>query len=116
MLYDITDHPLLTEEAAQLGPTELNAHARMAETLLGLLTFTAFDPTTDADNYARATDAVALQVSYQVEAGIEAFLTTSDRRGGRSKTFRGRGRMPPVHSAARKIINAIKPATVVSGR
>lgn len=116
MLYDIADHPLLSEEAAQLGPVELGAQARMAETLLGLLTFTVFDPTTQQDKYDRATDAVALQVSYQVAAGIEAFLTTSSRRGQRQNNYRGRGRMPPVHSAARKIVNAIKPATTVTGR
>lgn len=116
MLYDIADHPLLSEESAQLGSLELSAQARMAETLLGLLTFTAFDATTQADKYDRATDAVALQVNYQVAAGVEAFLSTSDRRGQRQKNYRGRGRMPPVHSAARKIINAIKPATAVTGR
>lgn len=116
MLYDIADHPLLSEESAQLGPLELGAQARMAETLLGLLTFTPFNPTTQADSYDRATDAVALQVNYQVAAGIEAFLASVDRRGQRQRNFRGRGRMPAVHSAARKIINAIKPTTTVAGR
>lgn len=116
MLYDVADHPLLSEEAAQLGPSELNAHARVAETLLGLLAFPAFDATTATDKYDRATDAVAMQISYQVAAGIEAFLANSDRRGQRTRNFRGRGRMPPVHSMAKKIISAIKPATTVSGR
>jgi hypothetical protein len=116
MLYDVADHPLLSEEAAQLGSLELGAQARMAETLLGLLAFTAFDPITDQDKYDRATDAVALQVSYQVAAGIEAFLSILDRRGLRIRHYRGRGRMPPVHSAAKKIISAIRPATIISGR
>lgn len=116
MLYDIADHPLLSEEAAQLGSLELGAQARMAETLLGLLTFPAFDQATQQDKYDRATDAVALQVNYQVEAGVEAFLTTSSRRGARGRSYRGRGRMPPVHSAARKIITAIKPTVTVTGR
>lgn len=116
MLYDIADHPLLSEEAAQLGSLELGAQARVAETLLGLLTFTPFNQTTDQDKYDRATDAVALQVSYQVAAGVEAFMLINDRRGLRTKHYRGRGRMPPVHSAARKIINAIKPKSVVTGR
>lgn len=116
MLYDIADHPLLSEESAQLGSLELGAQARMAETLLGLLTFPAFSQSTDQDKYDRATDAVALQVNYQVAAGIEAFLTTADRRGARAKVYRGRGRMPPVHAAARKIVNAIKPTIVITGR
>jgi len=116
MLYDIADHPLLSEESAQLGSAELGAQARMAETLLGLLTFTAFDPTTQQDSYDRATDAVALQVNYQVAAGIEAFLSTIERRGQRLKRFRGKGRMPAVHSQAKKIITAIKPKTTVQGR
>lgn len=116
MLYDVAEHPLLSEEAAQLGSAELSAQARMAETLLGLLSFKAFDPVNDQDKYERATDAVALQVSYQVAAGIEAFLSILERRGQRIKHYRGRGKMPPVHSAAKKIISAIRPATVVSGR
>lgn len=116
MLYDISDHPLLSEETAQLGSAELGAQARMAETLLGLLNFTPFDPTLQQDKYDRATDAVALQVNYQVAAGVEAFLTILERRGQRIKHFRGKGRMPAVHSQAKKIITAIKPAAVITGR
>lgn len=113
MLYDILDHPLLSDGAKDLDSAELATHARVAETLLGLLKFTAFAEGTDF--YDRATDAVALQVSFQVEAGIEAFILTHETRGARKKDFRGRGRMPPIHPTARKIVSGIKPAVLITG-
>lgn len=109
MIYDVTAHPLLSDQAAALGPSELEAHARVAETSLGLLNFTAFVDGTD--KYDRATDAVALQINYQVEAGIEAFIMSGESRGARRRSYRGgsRKRMAPLHPMARKIVNAIKP-------
>lgn len=115
--YDVTAHPLLSEEAQDLGPATLDAQARVAETLLGLLDFTAFDPVTQADQYARASDAVALQVSYQVEAGMDAFILANQAKGGRSQTYRGGRRMPIIHSLAKKIVSKIKPTTsTLTGR
>lgn len=117
-LYTIDAHPLLSQEAKTLGVDTLEAHARVAETMLGLLNFTAFDPVTDPDKYARATDAVALQVSYQVEAGMDAFVLSSHTRGGRTLTYRGAGvrRMPTIHSLAKKIVSQIKPKTSTTTR
>ncbi len=113
MLYDIIDHPLLTDDARDLEPLDLEAHVRVAETLLGLLKFTAFAAGTDF--YARASDAVALQVNYQAAAGIDAFTMANERRGARSMTYRGRTRMPPIHPMARKIISGIKPPSITFG-
>lgn len=108
-LYDITGHPLLSDDAKELGADSLDAQGRVAETLLGLLAFTPFDQTNDPANYARATDAVALQVSYQVEAGLDAFILMSLAKGGRSASFRGGRRMPTIHGIAKKIVSQIKP-------
>lgn len=117
MIYDVAGHELLSEDAQDLGPNSLEAQARVAETLLGLLDFTPFDKTTQADLYLRASDAVAMQVSYQVEAGIDAFIMLNLTKGGRTQTFRGGRRMPIVHSLAKKIISKIKPTTsTLSGR
>lgn len=111
MIYDITGHPLLTGEATDLGPTQLDAHARVAETLLKLLTFATFDKVSQPDLYNRACDAVALQVTYQVESGVDAFIMSKLTRGGRSMNFRGGRRMPPIHAISKKIISAIKPVS-----
>ena len=108
-MYEITNHPLLSEEALKLGATALDANARVAEMLLKLTTFAAFDANTSADNYNRATDAVALQVSFQVESGIDAFVLASWQRGGRGKNYRrGSRNMPVVHPMARKIATALR--------
>lgn len=116
-LYDITNHPLLSDDAQALGATSLDAQGRVAETLLGLLDFTAFDQVTQADLYARATDAVALQVSYQVDSGVDAFILSQMTKGGRSITFRGGRRMPIIHGLAKKLISKIKPTTTgLTGR
>lgn len=109
-------HAMLSTAAKALGPTELATHSRIAETILGLLSFTAFDQTSSPDEFSRAQDAVALQVSYQVESGIDAFLLQNLGRGGRNLTFRGGRRMPTSHPLARKIVQAIRPRTVESGR
>lgn len=110
-LYDVEGHPLLSEGAAELEPTALEAHASLAETLLGFGSFTAF--ASDDPKYSKAQIAVALQVSYQVEAGINAFIMLQSVRGSRAETWRGGGRrgqrFPKVHPMARQVFNEIKP-------
>lgn len=114
--YDISNHPLLSSDAQQLGADSLDAQARIAETLLGLLTFTAFDRLTQLDLYERATDAVALQVSYQVDAGLDAFILSELVKGGRQATFRGGRRMPIIHGMAKKIVSQIRPREEAKAR
>lgn len=110
MIYSVTAHPLLSDQAAALSGPELDAHARVAESLLGLDTFTPFDPIQKTDFYNRATDAVALQVSYQVESGIEAFVMSGESRGARRRSYRGGShrRMQPLHPTSRKIVSSLK--------
>lgn len=108
--YSVTNHPLLSERASRLAAPELEAHNRVAEILIGLWKFAAFTEVGDPDKFAQATDAVAMQVNYQVESGIEAFILSNLVRGKREFVYRnGRHRMNPVHSMAKKIVNAIKP-------
>lgn len=106
MAYDITGNALLT---VTLGPTELAAHQQVASDLLG---FTAVTEFTD-EKKARAENAMSLQVVYQVEAGINAFLLASERRGARWQTYRGGNRkMPPIHPLAKKLATALLNSTV----
>ncbi len=108
-IYMIDNHPLLSEDARKLNSTELDAHARVAETLLKFTTFTPFSADTALDSYNRASDAVALQVSFQVESGVEAFVLASWARGARTKNYRkGQRNMPVVHPIARKIATALR--------
>ncbi len=104
--YDITGHPLLSEAAAVLGANELEAHTQVAERMLGVLDLQEF-PSTDR-RYDDLRGALALQVSYQVEAGIEAFILAEHVRGARRETYRGASRkMSPVHPQARRLVAAV---------
>lgn len=105
-MYDVTGNALLSPEAAMLGPTELETFSRASEVLLGLNKLPLFT----GDDLERCKDAVAMQVSYLVESGIEGFILEELWRGARRATYRGGSRrMPPIHSAARKIISRIRP-------
>lgn len=111
MRYDVADHPLLTDQAKQLDADSLEAHGRVAEQLLGLLSFPVFGDGTDS--FLSAKDAVALQVSHQVEMGLDAHILASMARGGRTFNFRNSGRRSPpiVNAAARRLVYKIKPKT-----
>jgi hypothetical protein len=86
VLYDPTDHALLSPEARALqmnDADQFNEQAALAQSLLDL----------DGTSYsgadaATATRAVAMQVSYQVEMGIEGFTATTISRGSRSVQYR----------------------------
>ena len=111
-LYNIIGHPMLSDAALQLGETELEAHAIAAEFVLKLTDFAAPSDTT-SDNYHRGQAAVAMQVSYQVECGIEAFILTSFSRGTRSTIFRRGGHnMSPTHPLARRIASKLRTAAL----
>lgn len=63
MTFDVTSHSLLSDGAAALDPDTLAAHTRVAAAVLGLASATLTD-----DEALLAADAVALQVSYQVDS------------------------------------------------
>lgn len=104
-LYDPSGHGLLSAAAARLEAPVLAEHAELAEDLLGL-GGTAF---AGADAGA-ATRAVALQVSHQVEIGIDAFVLSSSGRGARSKSYRD-GDITVSPLAKRIVDRLIPPAT-----
>lgn len=60
--FDVTEHPLLSTGALELSPDELDAHARIAEQLLGLA-----GASLTGDEAEAAKDAIVLQVNYQVD-------------------------------------------------
>lgn len=106
MAYVIANNPLLI--GVSTGQ-DLTAHQRVAEVLLG---FSAVAELVDATQHAQAEDAIAMQVSYQVECGIEAFVLQEVLRGHRRKRYRGgTHRMAPVHPMARKVASTLLIAT-----
>lgn len=90
-LYGVSGHKLLSQKAALLDAPTLAEQNVLAETLLR---FEAPALTgTLAEDAARA---VALQVSYQVERGIEADVYDSLTRGSRKFDFRDAGLLHPI--------------------
>jgi hypothetical protein len=93
--YDVSEHGLLSDDAQALSEPELAAQNELAEVVLGLHegdTYTGVKETT-------ATLAVALQVNFQVEAGVEAYVLTASSRGARSKSYRDLVRVHPIAAA-----------------
>ncbi len=62
MTYDVTDHPLLGDEAKELDQDVLEAHGRIAEQVLGLA-----GSELGGDEAEAAKDAIVLQINYQLE-------------------------------------------------
>jgi hypothetical protein len=83
-VYNIDGHPLLSKDAAELDVPVLNAHARVAAAVLGLV---AVDP--EGDVLTAATDAIALQVGHQVESNVDAFVYMERHRGARRDLYKG---------------------------
>jgi hypothetical protein len=106
-LYDITDHPLLSPAVQNLGPETLAAHTEVAEALLRLSELAVFAAATT--EYTQATNALALQVNFQVESGLDAYILQSLTRGARSQTFRGGKRHLTVHPQAARIMRLLNP-------
>lgn len=109
--YDPAGHELLTPAAKRLDPTSLSAEADTAEDLLrrgsSRLADTEFEPGTP--DYKRAVRAVAYQVNYQVEAGVDGEVYGSGSRGGRQFGFRGGvlNPMPVVSPRAQAIVDGL---------
>jgi hypothetical protein len=93
VLYDPTDHALLSAEARGLQQADVeqfNEQAAVAQSMLGLN-----DSTFSGTDAAKATRAVAMQLNYQLEMGIEGFSANAVSRGGRSTVYKtGAGARP----------------------
>jgi hypothetical protein len=90
MKYDVEDHPLLSEDAADLGDG-LAEHNEMAEILLGLkndILYENDDLGTWGDDVLRF---VVLQVNHQVANMDEGFFKSGASVGPLSDSYRSRG-------------------------
>jgi hypothetical protein len=104
-LYPVDGHPLLSPAAAALDADALEAQSRVAERVLGLA-----DTNFTGDDAITASDAVALQVSYQVAMPPEQAIILSETRGSRSVTYRGgsaSGVMAMVSATAQAIVDGL---------
>jgi hypothetical protein len=89
-LYDVSAHPLLGGKALTLDADALEEQASLAEDLLSLA-----GTTFEGDDAKAAARAVAIQVSYQVERGIEGSVYQTLTRGSRTFNFRDSGYLAP---------------------
>lgn len=103
-LYDPKDDPFLLGAAKRLNSDDVSrdAYARVSERLLGL---TAPIFTDDADVQA-ATDAVAMQITFMISAGVELFFAKSETRGQRSIAYRDGVMMNPIAVTIADDLNA----------
>jgi hypothetical protein len=85
-LYDPKGSPFLIGAARRLNDDDAarDAYARVAERLLGF----ASPAFTDAADVQAATDAVAMQITFMLAAGVEVFFAKSETRGQRSIAYR----------------------------
>lgn len=108
-LYDVSGHPLLSPGAAALGRDELAEHNLLAEDLLSLAGTTFAD-----EDAARATRAVALQVNYQVEQGVDAAVYDVTMVGSRMLNYRDGIVHPIALELATLLINSTVSATTTA--
>jgi hypothetical protein len=108
VLYDPTDHALLSPEAKALmqnDADQFNEQAALAQSLLDLdgTSFSGADAAT-------ATRAVAMQVNYQLEMGLEGFTTNAVSRGSRSVVYKqGTGSRPVlVFPLAKRLVENLQ--------
>lgn len=78
LLYDIDDHPFLTGKSKALESEVLHSQQLLAENLLGLSAYDVFTDQADIDN---ATLAIAMQINFQVEQGLDPFVQKSASSG-----------------------------------
>lgn len=86
-VYDVTAHPILTPKALAITPAEKFAsHVLLAESLLGV----SGPAYTDTDLLDKARLAVAIQVNFQAEQGIDPFVyrSVSSAHSSQSAVYR----------------------------
>ena len=88
--FNVSDNPLLSDKAAKLNSdTELPAHVALAADLLELDGLSL-----SGQAKKKAERALALQVSFQVEAGADAAVYSSRQVGDRTDDYQGTSRAP----------------------
>jgi hypothetical protein len=102
---DLTEHPLLSDDARGVGEKTLVAHVQVARVLLGLEGHSF-----QGGPLNTARSAIALQVNRQVQKALEpdVFLAASVNRGSRSKAYAdaARNTLDPV---AMNLVSTILP-------
>ena len=78
LLYDIDDHPFLTPKSQALESEILHSHQLLAETLLGLSAYDVFSDQADIDQVELA---IAMQINFQVEQGLDPYVSKSVSSG-----------------------------------
>lgn len=87
LLYDIDDNPFLTGKSKALESEVLHSHQLLAENLLGLSMYDVFADQADVDT---AELAIAMQINFQAEQGLDPYITKSVSSGNSksSATYR----------------------------
>lgn len=78
ILYDIDDHPFLTGKSKALEADVLHSYQLLAENLLGLSAYDVFTAQADIDS---AELAIAMQINFEVEQGLDPFVQKSASSG-----------------------------------
>lgn len=87
MLYDVATHPFLSSKSQQLG-ARFESHHRMAEALLGLRA-----PVVTAERDLEDMElAVAMQINFQAEQGLDPFVVESSSSSHTSQSVHYRDR------------------------
>lgn len=115
ILYPVSEHALITPRAKEVllkNQEAFEAHNAMAEYLLSL------NDTLFVSNDAEmAAIAVALQVNFQIEQGLDPYIAINLNTGGQAQkgtTFRGYKTPPVIHIQARRIADSLIRATQVT--
>lgn len=99
-LYFNDAHPLLSDDAQELDSTALEAHAVVAEQVLGLAGTDLED-----DAITQAGCAVALQINYQVALPPEVWAIKVDKTGPLETQYRDA--LPEVNPLAAAMVSSI---------
>lgn len=104
MLVDISASQLLSGKVSGLAAEKLDAQQELAEALLDLTA--EFVARLSAAQLPRVQMAVALQLNFQVEQGLDPFVmeSTSSQTQGESVTYRA----DSIHPQAQAIVKAIE--------
>jgi hypothetical protein len=108
-VFDITDHALLSDKASKLEPAERDAHAEVAEHLLGIGDLSGVSVSSREETIVQ--NAIARQVNLQVELGddLTSVLVAREKRGLQEIEYRGgvAGDTIPIDPVAVKLVAQI---------
>lgn len=95
MVYDVDGHEFLTKKSISLEPGQFDGHHRMAEALLGL----GSPAVADVDLLETLRLAIAIQINFQVEQGIDPFVASSTYSSHSKQSINYRDRLTDPRAA-----------------